>query len=402
MSHPPRIAVIGAGIAGLATSLVLGRLGVEATLYERAPHLRRGGGGLWLFGNAVRVFSEWGLLEKVLLRATTIHRYEIRDGSGRALWSLPLNELARRVNPPLLLISRHQLTEMLAEATEPDLVCWGRTCCGFVDSGPGVRPVFVEGDGRSRISSGHYDGLVGADGFRSSIRRQLLGPENYVGLGSRAWGGLATIDRRKWPFEPGEAVSFLGQGRVLTAGTVKTAGTAKTGTPRTDKSTDDDRRQVLWFASERLSRTGRGRAPTRRDVESFGARLNELFAATQEPACFPLRDRHPVRRWGRRRVTLLGDAAHPMTPDFSQGAAQALEGAATLARCLAPRLLTVPRAFRDYENRRRRRTAEVTRISRLLHLGATLPAPEIFYRWSGRATRHLLLDAYERLLGHEI
>ncbi len=339
------IAIGGAGIGGLCAALALGQGGHEVTLFERAPQLVAAGAGIVLAQNATAHLSVWGLGAELARRGAELSALEIRDAGGRAL---------SRVSPPgqTVGIFRGVLQELLlsaALATGRVRLVLGSAVEGFEQRSGSV---VVE----PHRNTGHFDLLVGADGIGSAVRRALWGEEALRMAGYRcfrgiAWGdyGLTAQARESW-----------GVGRRL--GLVPISG------------------GVYWFAVENATP---GEPVPAADVgEHLRARFSgfadparRVLEAT-EPASIvqhDLADRKPRKAWGRGRVTLLGDAAHPMTPNLGQGAGQAIEDVAALAQVLVgTSRADVMLALARYEQLRARRAgAFVTQSFRLGRLAQT-------------------------------
>jgi 2-polyprenyl-6-methoxyphenol hydroxylase-like FAD-dependent oxidoreductase len=335
----PRAVVIGAGIGGLTAALALKQTGWDVAVYERAPELREVGAGLTLWTNAVKVLRKLGVggaIEKV---AAPLNRSELRSWRGRLLAATDFGAMGERLGAPSVGIHRAELQAKLADALGREHVHPGMTCVGYTPDEKGATALFAEGDeARGQI-------LVGADGIKSLVRHQLLGPEPPRYAGYTAWRGVGLIDRPEVPL--GATVVAMGRGSQ--------AGMLPIGGGRT-----------YWFAATNAP------AGERPGPHGHKADLLKLFAdwwpavpavIEATPAGAIIRndivDRPPVRKWTDGRVTLLGDAAHPTTPNLGQGACQAIESAWVLARCL--REAETPEAgLRAYEQARFDRTAMIT------------------------------------------
>ena len=194
------------------------------------------------------------------------------------------------------------------------------------------------------------DLLVGADGIYSTIRGELLGHEKPTYAGYTAWRGIVEYPHSTYsPKEEASSPGAGGRGSVVPGWAAEGCTGLPPATPR--KEEDDgpigSRRTLLGIFS------------------GWHEPVEELIEATSETDIRrdDVYDREPVERWGRGRVTLLGDAAHPMTPNLGQGACQAIEDAVGLAGCLQEEA-GVAAALRSYEARRTRRTAAIVRLSR--------------------------------------
>jgi 2-polyprenyl-6-methoxyphenol hydroxylase-like FAD-dependent oxidoreductase len=346
-----RVAVVGAGIGGLAAAVALRRIGADVTVHERAPRLEPLGAGLSLWPHAVHALRSLGVAE-------AIEAGEIPRGDG-GLWrwdGTPLalqsaDVLAQRYGAPLVLVHRGEIQRALASALPPGTVKCGQALRGFEQDDDGVRATFDSGE------VVQADGLVGADGLLSTVRGALIGggPPSYSGLiAHRAVvdGPAPAITGECWG-EPGVfGLVPLSGGRVYWYATLRSAD--PDGVPPADE------------AKARL-------------LEAFGdwaAPIPQLVADTQPEAILrhALFDRRPRPGWSRGRVGLLGDAAHPMLPFLGQGACQALEDAVALGDALAA-ATSVAEGLQAYERRRYARAAMVVRRSRAAGRLAHVAAP---------------------------
>jgi 2-polyprenyl-6-methoxyphenol hydroxylase-like FAD-dependent oxidoreductase len=337
-----RVIVIGGGIGGLTAALALRQAGFEPAVFERAPELREVGAGITLWSNAVRCLRRLGREEAVRAVGTPLLAAEVRDWGGRIIKADRTDDLAERFGAPTLGIHRADLQAALAAGLEPGVVRAGHTCIGFRHDTNGVVARFDGG------LEERGDLLVGADGLRSAVRRQLLGDEPPRYAGYTAWRGVA---RGEHPaLKGGISVVALGRGAQF--------GLVPIGRDRT-----------YWFGtSNHPLPTGDGPGNHRESalarVKGWYAPIREVVAATEPSAVLrnDVFDRPPVHRWGEERVTMLGDAAHPTTPNLGQGACQAIESAVVLAECLRGESELVA-GLRRYEARRQPRTAWITKTS---------------------------------------
>jgi 2-polyprenyl-6-methoxyphenol hydroxylase-like FAD-dependent oxidoreductase len=327
--------VVGGGIGGLAAGIALRRLGIEATVLERAAELEAVGAGLGLAANAVEALERLGVADQVRARGERAETLVARKPSGRSIIELPL------AGREMFGVHRADLQEVLAAALGDGLRL-GAVCTGFHDDRERVTVTLANGE---QLQG---DVLVGADGLRSTTRAWLLqdGPPTYAGY--TGWRAVAELDER-----------LLGGLMSETWGRGVRFGLIPIGAGR-----------VYWFVSESRPEPEAPVVPGDKDrlarlVSGWHDPIQAAIASTPGEAISGtgIYARAPARTWGRGRVTLLGDAAHPMTPDLSQGAAQALEDAVVLAASL--RDVDDPVAgLRAYEEARRRRTAPIVKRSR--------------------------------------
>jgi 2-polyprenyl-6-methoxyphenol hydroxylase-like FAD-dependent oxidoreductase len=311
----------------------LRRVGIEAVVLEQAPRLEAVGAGLGLASNAMQALDRIDVGGAVRARGLATERLVACKPDGKPLIEVTLE------GRDMLGIHRADLQEVMA-AELRDALRLGATCAGFRDGGSSVT---VALNGGEELEG---DLLVGADGLRSRTREQLLGdgPPTYAGYtGWRAVTDLESDSLRGRMTETwGRGIRFglipIGRGRVY------------------------------WFVSESRDEPEARMVPARkaelsRFVEGWHEPIQAAVAATPEDAITGtgIYWRKPLGSWGRGRVTLLGDAAHPMTPDLSQGAAQALEDAVVLAASL--RDADPVTGLRAYEEARRKRAARIVRRS---------------------------------------
>ncbi len=327
--------VVGGGIGGLAAGIALRRVGIDVTVLEQAGELEAVGAGLGLAANAVQALERLGVADSVRARGERAEKLVARRPSGKSVIELPL------AGREMLGVHRADLQEALAGALG-DRLLLGAACTGFRDDGGRVTVTVGDGDELQG------DVVVGADGLRSKTRAWLLqdGPPTYAGY--TGWRAVTELDDRSlrglmsetW----GRGVRFglipIGWGRLYWF---------------ISESAPEPEAPLVPGDKDRLARLVSGwHAPIEAAIDSTAA---DTISGTGIYA------RPPARTWGRGRVTLLGDAAHPMTPDLSQGAAQALEDAVVLAASLRDADEPVA-GLRAYEATRQGRTAAIVKRSR--------------------------------------
>jgi 2-polyprenyl-6-methoxyphenol hydroxylase-like FAD-dependent oxidoreductase len=330
-----RVIVVGAGIGGLAVAHAAASVGAEVVVVERAPGPRGEGFGLVLQPNAVQALARLGLRDDVVVRGAGVAAAEVRTPRGMLLFAVPYAQLGWET----VGILRGELENALLAAVPVDGLRFGCECVGVEQDASGV--VALLGDG-GRVRG---DVLVGADGIRSTVRRAAIdaSPPRYAG--QRSWRAAA-----RGEFGVDRFVEFWGIGRGFGFGP------AGEGV-------------VYWYCFERVAEGAPSPpdalAEFRRRFGGWPAPIAALIDATDPADVYEAftYEHAPARRWGNRRVTLLGDAAHAMKPNLGQGAAQALEDAAVFGTVLAGAPDPVA-ALRAYEQRRIRRANGVARASR--------------------------------------
>lgn len=338
----PRAVVIGAGIGGLTAAIALKRMGWDVAVYERAPVLREVGAGLTLWANAVAVLRKLEVADGIEAAAAPLAQSELRSWRGRLLVATDFAAMHRKLGVSSIGIHRADLQAKLADALGREQIHLGMTCLSYAQDDKGVTALFAEGDEtRGQI-------LVAADGIKSLVRNQLLGPEPPRYAGYTAWRGVGSIVHPAVPL----GVTVLAMGRGSQAGLLPIGGG-----------------RTYWFATANVppgEQAGPGghKADLLARFKDWYPAIPAAIEATDDSAILrnDILDRPPVRKWTDGRVTLLGDAAHPTTPNLGQGACQAIESAWVLARSLA-NAETAPAGLLAYEQARFDRTAAITNQS---------------------------------------
>jgi len=338
------VSIIGGGIGGLATASALQRQGIQVTLFERNPELREIGAGLTLWANGVQMLRHLGLADALAVVSAPLTHFECWSWQGKRLGSMRLDTIERRVGAPSIGIHRADLLRLLAGEVSQGSVHVNADCVGFKPEQGNVISHFADGQQHQT------DLLIGADGLHSVIREQLLGQQPPRYSGYTCWRGVAVFEERH--VSPGISSETWGRGLRF--------GMLPIGNGR-----------VFWYATYNCPAGGQDRAGERKSrlsrlFQDWREPIEQLIEATDEGAILrnDILDRRPVRHWGSGRVTLLGDAAHPPTPNLGQGACQALEDALVLAGCLADQREPVA-ALRAYEARRMKRSAAIIEQSSL-------------------------------------
>jgi salicylate hydroxylase len=384
----PHVAVAGAGIGGLAAALALARAGCRVSIVERAPALLEIGAGLQLSPNATAALRRLGVLDRVERTAVALEALEIRrgrDGATLARMDLGAGTL-RRFGAPFLVTLRADLQRALQEAVaEADgiVLRTGAALTGWTSGTYGV-DLQVAGEAPTPLVA---DGLIGADGLRSTVRRQLWGDTAPEPARRSAW--RATIDAEAVPamFRMPRSQLWLGAGAHLVHYPVAAGRLINVVAALDGPMPLDERLNAPW------SRPGDPAEIVRR-FAGWTAPVRALVAAAPAWGQWPLVDRPALPRWSKGAVTLVGDAAHPMLPFLAQGAAQALEDAVALADAVAASRDDLPAAFAAYDEARRPRATRVQRESRRQGLVYHLP-------WPASLARDLVLRSTPsaRLLG---
>jgi salicylate hydroxylase len=343
----PRIAIAGAGVAGLTTALALLRQGWQVAVYEQARTLAEVGAGLQLSPNGTRVLQALGLEPALRPLACEAAGKEIRLWNTGQRWKLfDLGADCReRFGAPYWLVHRADLHRVLLQAVEeaaPGAVQRDARVMAARSEAGGVRLTLA--DGRTR----NADALVAADGVHSLLRRQLLpGSDQARFTGLLAWRGLVPRERWPEPLHSHVGTNWVGPGGHVITYPVR-GGALMNVVGIVER---DDWRNESWNepgSHEELLA----------DFAGWHDDVRAAMRAIEQPFKWALLGRPPRRGWAQGRVCLIGDAAHPTLPFLAQGANMAIEDACVLARCLGA-FATPEEAFARFEALRWERTARI-------------------------------------------
>ncbi|MFI1015252.1 FAD-dependent monooxygenase [Streptomyces sp. NPDC020965] len=382
-----RVTVVGGGIAGLTCALSLHAAGFAPQVYEAARTVEAVGVGINLLPHAVRELAELGLAGELASIALPPHRLSYRDRAGAAVWEEPLG-IAAGYHWPQHSVHRGLLQVMLLTAVRerlgPDSVRTGLLFQRFEQTADGVRAHFL--DRTSGLPTvAEADVLVGADGIDSAVRARLYpgeGPSNRNGV--HMWRGVAHHPH------------LLDGRTIVVAG--GTPGAKFVAYPIKDAAADGGDALMNWVLEVRHGPSGPPpdgdgngsrrvtTAEARAGLASWNLPWIDLTALIERTAAifeYPMLDRDPLPRWSFGRVTLLGDAAHPMFPMGMNGGSQSVVDTRVLAWCLSGESDPVA-ALRRYDRMRRptvnaivlanRNLGPEDIIARAALHGGTLPA----------------------------
>ncbi len=344
-----RVAIIGAGIGGLTAAAALRANGIDVVVYEKAHELREVGAGVVIASNGLRALDEVGLGERVRTVGTPIERTVWRTWHGESVPVPPAWPSVSADRPVTSLpVHRGELQQALLGALPAGTVHLGRPCHDVVETADGVRIVFADG------SEEHADVAVGADGIHSVVQRVVAGPVELSSEGIMAYRGLIPAERLDRTVNLDYMQMWLGPGRSFLIYPVSQGRLLN----------------IVAFTASTLDAEESWTAPG--DVHELAAEFADwaqpvpgIIDAISETFRWGLYDRKPLQRWSTERITLLGDAAHPMTPHLGQGANMSIEDAVVLAKMLTgASVADVPQRLALYESVRRDRTSRVQQNAR--------------------------------------
>jgi salicylate hydroxylase len=341
-----RILIAGAGIGGLSAASCLMKAGHHVEIHEQAPELAEVGAGIQVSANAMHVLRHLDLEQAITAVGVRPEAYVFRlHDTGEVIqrFSLSQEELHGAPYTQLHRSDLHDLLAARAREFDPNVVRLNHKVTGFTESADGVELSFADG------SSARGDLLIGADGLKSVVRAQMFGAAPATYTGDAAWRAVVPTERLPKNLLEQVMSVFMGpDGHVvcyyLRDGTLLNF----VGIVETDEVSEES--WTVKLPWEELKAQYRGWHPA----------LQTVIDAADKDQCYrwSLFNRPPIREWSTRRVTLLGDAAHPTLPYLAQGAAMSIEDGAVLTRALGMRD-SIADALQLYQRNRVDRTAKI-------------------------------------------
>jgi len=341
------VGIAGGGIGGLTAALSLLQRGFEVHVYEQAREFAEVGAGIQVSPNASRILHRLGLADALAgMGVRPLAWRQRRWDDGRTLLHTPLADVVVEVfGFPHYQTHRADLLAALVRELPGDRLHVSHRLIGLDDRGDRVSLAFENGE------TAEVDVLIGADGIHSTVQRLLFGEQSPHFTGCVAYRGLIPAERVADLEIAVESQVWMGPGRHFVHYYVQ------------------GERLLNWVALveqdtwQRESWTDRGKvADALAAYEGWHGQIRRIVESVDETFIWALFDRAPLERWSQGRVTLLGDACHPMLPFMAQGAAQAIEDGAALAACLAG-TSSVEAALRQYESVRLPRASKIQAMS---------------------------------------
>ncbi len=343
------VSIVGAGIGGLSAALFLKKRGIEVRVFESAPAIRPVGAGIVLASNAMQIFRNEGLYDRILSAGQQVSAMRITDENFKDISCVKLARFEQKYGVCNVAIHRAALQGILAEMVGKDQILLSR------------KLIKIEGQGRFKLhfedgSLAESDTLIGADGIRSTVRDQLLGHGRIRGTGQKCWRGVCRVSLTDDYAH--QAIEAWGRGKRF--GFVRI-----------------DHEQIYWYAALNSSFAGdhiEELGGLFRDFHPDALRMIESTESDQLHFS-DITDLSPVSSWYTGQACLLGDAAHAMTPNMGQGACQAIEDAYTISKLMEGNL-PIRETFERYQQLRIRKARGIVDKSRLMgsvsHLDTSL------------------------------
>lgn len=341
-AHADRKAIIiGGGIGGITAAIALKRAGLDVTVYERAEELLEVGSGLPLWTNALRALHVLGLTDELEKSGVQVRSVRVTTWNGDILTDTSNDKRLKKLGTITIVVHRAELLALLLKTLGEENVQLGMNCVGFTQDADGVTANFTSGQ------KAQGDVLIGADGIHSITRTQLFGFIKPKYVGYTCWRGLAHTSRsglETWAWGKGCQFGI---------------------TPMSQE-------RAYWFVQKYAPKGEEDKSGERKNgllelFHDWHDPIPAVIEATAETDILrnDIYELQHLHQWSQGRVTLLGDAAHAMTPNLGQGACQAIEDAVVLADCLKD-TTNVIAALQNYEKRRITRTNRTTRLAHFI------------------------------------
>lgn len=338
-----KIAIIGGGIGGTSAAYALLRQGHEVEVFEQAPAFGEVGAGVQITPNAVKAIKGLGLYDKFKAMAFFPKAVVGRNWkTAQENFRIDLGQEFRdHYDAPFIHVHRADLLDLFVNELPARICHFNKTCTGVSTEGDRAVATFADG------TSHEADLIVGADGVRSVVRRTLFGDGDLRWTGHQAYralvptGGVVDYvnpDSTFWMGPNAHVVTYYVKGGDMVNIVAVTEAEE-------------------WVAESWSTKASRDEMLA--DFQGWDASLEELFSHVEDVYNWGLFDRDPMTTWTKCRVTLLGDACHPMLPFLSQGAAMAIEDGFVLGEALGLFPGSLDRALAAYEAERLPRTSRV-------------------------------------------
>lgn len=290
-----KIAIIGAGVAGLSAGIMLEELGYDFTIFEASDKIRGSGSGLTLASNAINAFERLGLADEVIKAGNVLNDFDICDAKGKTLFKLNIERIKQNFNADNIAFHRADLHKVLFDKINQNKVCTGKKLNTLKSKNSGVELHFTSGEIRT------FDFVLGADGLNSSVRQYLLPKSKPRYAGYWSWRGVVQLNqenrhksREIWSKKGRFGYAALTQNRYYWFACINT----------------DLKDDIQHFQLRDLQKRFRG-------YFKFARELLAL-SKNEEVISMPIMDIEPIDQFYFKNILLLGDAAHATTPNMGR------------------------------------------------------------------------------------
>jgi salicylate hydroxylase len=348
MAKARRIAIVGAGLGGLAAAIALRRQGFEVQVYEQAADLAEFGAGINISPNSVKFFQAVGLADKLNAISSEPVGLSWRDwNTDQIRYSLPFGDFEKRYGAKYYVVHRSDLHRMLSEAVPQGDIQLGRRCTGVESRNGHVGLTFANG------SSAEADVVVGCDGIRSAVRACVFGGEGPHYAGTMCWRALAPTDALPKDYHDRYVNQWSGEGGFVVTYRIRQDKFINFVAVRQQPGWTEQSWSVPSSVQEMLTA-----------FSNVGDKLRSMMEQATSCSKWGQFTGEHAPHWTKDRVTLLGDSAHAMLATFGQGANMAFEDAYVLAQWLHASADDADAALANYEAVRKPRATRVQQLSR--------------------------------------
>lgn len=348
MGKVRRVAIVGAGLGGLAAAITLRQQGFEVEVYEQAPELGEFGAGINISPNSVKFFDAIGLTPKLHAVGSEPVGLTWREWDADEIsYVLPFGDFEKRYGSKYYVVHRSDLHRLLSEAVPPASIHLGKRCTAVETRNGSVGLSFTDG------TSAEADIVVGCDGIRSAVRACLFGGEGPHYAGTMCWRALAPSDALPKNYHDRYVNQWSGQGGFVVSYYIRQGKFINFVCVRQQPGWTEQSWSVPSSVDEMLAA-----------FPNVGPKLRRMMAAATSCSKWGQFTGEHAPQWTKGRVTLLGDSAHAMLATFGQGANMAFEDAYVLSRWLNARADEPEAALAGYESVRKPRATRIQQLSR--------------------------------------